>query len=97
MLSDEELIEACRRDLRDIMGIEAEPEMIRIYRHHRAIPQYLVGHSARLKRIEARLRAFPGIFLTGNAYRGVGINDCVHQAKETARRVVEFLKAQENA
>ncbi len=93
MLSDEELIEACRRDLRDTMGIEAEPEMVRIYRHRRAIPQYLVGHAARLERIEKGLRNYPGIFLTGNAYRGVGINDCVHQAREAAKRAVEFLKA----
>jgi oxygen-dependent protoporphyrinogen oxidase len=91
LLSDEELIEACRRDLRDTMGIDAEPEMVRIYRHQRAIPQYLVGHAARLERIEARLRDFPGVVLTGNAYRGVGINDCVRQAKEAAKQVVEFI------
>jgi oxygen-dependent protoporphyrinogen oxidase len=96
LLSDEELIEACRRDLCDILGIGAEPEMVRIYRHERAIPQYLVGHSARLERIDARLRDFPGIVLTGNAYRGVGINDCVHQAKEAARRVVEYIKARQS-
>lgn len=91
MLSDEELIEACRRDLGDTMGIDAEPEMVRIYRHRRAIPQYLVGHAARLERIEARLRSYPGVILTGNAYRGVGINDCVHQAKEAAKKAVEFI------
>ena len=85
------MIEACRRDLGDTMGIDAEPEMVRIYRHRRAIPQYLVGHAARLERIEARLRSYPGVILTGNAYRGVGINDCVHQAKEAAKKAVEFI------
>ncbi len=91
MLGDEDMIEAVKQDLRDIMGIEAEPEFIKIYRHRRAIPQYNVGHSKILERLDERLKEHRGLFLTGNAYRGVGINDCVHQAKVTADRVVNLL------
>jgi len=63
----------------------------RIVRHAKAIPQYTVGHGKRLQEIEKRLEQFPGIYLTGNAYRGVGLNDCSREARETARRVTGDL------
>ena len=38
-----------KEDLQDILGISAEPDFIRVFRHERAIPQYVVGHAARLQ------------------------------------------------
>jgi oxygen-dependent protoporphyrinogen oxidase len=66
-------------------------EFLRIVRHAKAIPQYTVGHERRLQEIGSRLKRFPGIYLTGNAYRGVALNDCTREARETARRVVGDL------
>jgi oxygen-dependent protoporphyrinogen oxidase len=66
------------------MGLEADPEFVKIYRHERAIPQYLVGHAQRLAAIEQKLAAFPSLILTGNAFRGVSLNDCVLYAEKTA-------------
>ncbi len=52
--------------------------------------QYDVEH---LKRVEAVERALPpGVWVTGSAYRGVGLPDCVHQGQMTANQVVERLK-----
>jgi len=83
-LPDGELMDLVRSDLRDIMGIESDPEFASIYRHEKAIPQYRVGHSSRLEAIEKELEKFPGLVLTGNAYRGVSLNDCVLNAQRTA-------------
>lgn len=66
-------------------------EFVRVVRHPRAIPLYTVGHEARLQRIGDLLRRHRGIYLTGNAYRGVALNDCVREAGGTARRVAEDL------
>jgi oxygen-dependent protoporphyrinogen oxidase len=51
------------------------------------MPQYSVGHIARVAEIDARAAAIPGFSLIGNAFRGVGIPDCVRLAKDAAVRV----------
>jgi oxygen-dependent protoporphyrinogen oxidase len=51
------------------------------------MPQYTVGHTARVAEIEARVAAIPGLYLAGNAYHGIGIPDCVRSAKQAAARV----------
>lgn len=87
LLPDEELISRVRSDLRDILGLSAEPDFIRIFRHEKAIPQYLVGHAARLQAIDEKLRGHPGLVLTGNAFKGVSLNDCVVNAWKTAEQL----------
>lgn len=84
-LPDNQLLDRVRADLKDITGLTAEPEFARIFRHEKAIPQYLVGHAARLEAIDRLLEKHPGLVLTGNAYRGVSLNDCVANAWKTAQ------------
>jgi len=91
LLDDEELLSAIKSDLEDTMGITAEPEFVRIFRHRKAIPQYNLGHGKVVKALEEKMEEHRGLFITGNAYRGVGINDCVHQSQITAERVTEYL------
>jgi oxygen-dependent protoporphyrinogen oxidase len=83
-LPDEQLIDRVRADLKDITGLSAEPEFTRIFRHDKAIPQYLVGHAERLQAIDGILSGHPGLVLTGNAFRGVSLNDCIVNAWKTA-------------
>lgn len=87
-LPDAELLDLVRAELKDILGINAEPELTRIYRHQRAIPQYHVGHADRLAAVERALGKLPGLMLTGNAYRGVSLNDCVENAWALARQLL---------
>ena len=87
-LPDEKLLDVVQNNLRAIMGVKADPVFAKIYRHEKAIPQYLVGHSDRLKAIEESLADYPGLFLTGNAYRGVSLNDCVLNAQKTAEKLM---------
>ena len=87
-LDENALLEIVKRDLRTIMLLESEPEFVRVFRHPLGIPQYVVGHLARLERIEARLRRHPGLFVTGNGYHGVAINACVAEAGPVARRIL---------
>lgn len=86
-LPDDQLLDRVRSDLRDIMGLTAEPEFVKIHRHEKAIPQYLVGHAARLEAVEQHLDSLPGLILTGNAFRGVSLNDCVLNAMKTAQSI----------
>jgi protoporphyrinogen/coproporphyrinogen III oxidase len=90
-LSDEELVRCVREDLQRTMGITAAPSFVRIFRHQKAIPQYTVGHGSRLQALAERLQQRPGLLLTGNSYRGIGLNDCVASAVRAAREGLQYL------
>ncbi len=88
--SDEELVALARDEVR-LLGIEAEPRLIRIHRWPLGMPQYVLGHPERLARIESALADHPGLALAGAAYRGVGIPDCIHSGEEAARSLAQAL------
>lgn len=88
-LPPRDLIELTRGELTATMGITADPVLTRAFFHEKGIPQYLVGHGKILDRIEARLGAQPGLFLSNNAYRGIALNDCVLQSRLAAGRVAK--------
>jgi oxygen-dependent protoporphyrinogen oxidase len=88
---DETLLRAVHGELRSAMGIRSAPVFHHIIRWPRAIPQYHLGHLDRIAWIENRLGRHAGLFLTGNAYRGVALNDCVEQAGLLAERIVRQL------
>jgi protoporphyrinogen/coproporphyrinogen III oxidase len=87
-LSDEEILAVAREELRQILKLNAEPLFTRIYRWRGAMAQYNVGHLDRLIRIERLLKQLPGLALAGNAYRGIGVPDCVHSGELAAEQVL---------
>jgi oxygen-dependent protoporphyrinogen oxidase len=91
-LSDDEMIAMSREELRHIMGIEANPVFTRVYRWEKSMPQYQLGHLERATEIEQGILRHPGLYLTGCAYRGVGISDCIHEGELMADKVFEYLK-----
>lgn len=52
------------------------------------MPQYHVGHLARVERIEQRLGSLPALALAGNAYSGLGIPDCIRSGEAAADKLV---------
>jgi len=92
LLDSDKIIANTRAALKEIMGIEAAPDFVKVFPHEKAIPQYTVGHGARVARLETILKEqLPGFFLTGNAFHGIGINDCVASGRAAARRVLDFI------
>jgi oxygen-dependent protoporphyrinogen oxidase len=86
--SDQELIAVSRGQLAELLGITGEPLFARLVRYPKAMPQYHIGHLARVEAIEQCLRRYRGLAVAGGAYRGVGIADCVRSAEEAAERVL---------
>lgn len=84
---EQELINLVRRDFAELMGIEAAPRFSTVHAWPCSMPQYVVGHQERMRKITADLYEFPGLYLAGNAYDGIGLSDCVRLAKETAKRI----------
>jgi oxygen-dependent protoporphyrinogen oxidase len=77
-----------RDELSSLLGVTAEPLFTRIWRHPNSMPQYHVGHEARVQRIETELAKFPTLALAGSAYHGVGIADCVRTGEEAAEKMM---------
>jgi protoporphyrinogen/coproporphyrinogen III oxidase len=87
-LPDDEILNIVREELRQILGLNAEPLFTRIYRWKGAMAQYVVGHLDRLQRIDGMLKQWPGLVLAGNAYRGIGVPDCVRSGEAAAQQVL---------
>ncbi|MGA2261526.1 MAG: protoporphyrinogen oxidase [Acidobacteriota bacterium] len=86
-LSDEKLWLTLRRELDPLVGIRSDPAFMRVYRWERGIPQYTLGHIERRSRIEELARRRPGLYFVGNAFYGVGLNDCVKMAHLIAQQI----------
>jgi oxygen-dependent protoporphyrinogen oxidase len=86
---DEGLVATARRELAALLGVRGEPVFTRVARYPRAMPQYHVGHLARVESIDRATARLPGLELAGGAYRGVGIADCVRSGEEAAVRALD--------
>ncbi len=84
---DAEIRALVRSELQQLLGIEAAPLLTRIARYPRSMPQYRVGHLQRVDEIERQVAGHPGLALAGNAYRGVGLADCVRSGEAAAEAV----------
>jgi oxygen-dependent protoporphyrinogen oxidase len=82
------LLQIAREELELTLGIAAEPDLSRVFIWEKAMPQYVLGHPARLRRIEDALQSLPGLALAGNGYRGIGIPDCIHSGELAADKIL---------
>jgi len=86
------LVDIARTELAQVFGIRAAPEFTRVFRWRNSMPQYVVGHPARLARLEQLRSAHPGLQLAGASYRGVGIPDCIGSGWAAASAVLGSAK-----
>ncbi len=91
MLPDDQLIELSLSELAAIADVKADPELVRIYRWEKAIPQYHVGHYRKLEMLDAAAAKHKGLYLGGNAMRGVAVNDCIGNGFKLADQIIGDL------
>jgi oxygen-dependent protoporphyrinogen oxidase len=84
---DPDLVRQATEALRPLLGLAGEPDRAWVHRWPQTMPQYRVGHQAWLDSLESAWSLTPGLFFAGASYGGVGIPDCIRQAKEAAQRV----------
>ena len=88
-LDDDALVDAVRADLAATMGLNAEPQALRINRWERSLPQFRPGHLELVADIERALaQDAPWLQVTGAWARGLGIPACIHQGRQAARASV---------
>jgi oxygen-dependent protoporphyrinogen oxidase len=87
--NETKLVDLVKGELAAIMDIKSAPDFVRVYKHEMAIPQYIVGHLERLRNIDTLLQKHNNLYLTGNAYRGIGVNDCIENSFKLAEKIIE--------
>ncbi|MFE7567562.1 protoporphyrinogen oxidase [Streptomyces sp. NPDC057539] len=85
---DAELVGVSLRDLGDAVGLTAKPVATEVTRWIDGLPQYPVGHQARITRVREAVAKLPGLRLCGAAYDGVGIPACVASARRAADEII---------
>jgi len=89
-LKDENaLINLVMDELRYILNVRTDPDFFKVYTHKKGIPQYTRGHERRLDRISEIVKGFRNFYITGNAYSGIGVNDCIENSYKLAGQILE--------
>lgn len=89
--SDKTLEEIALKGVKETMGISDIPNVVHVKRYKRGIPNYRVGHLQSMEQLFDRLKEHKGLYLSSNAYFGVGLNDCVSNSKKIANEVVSEI------
>ena len=92
-LSDDEMVAAVREEFRELLGVSAAPGFTEVRRWPNSMPQYEVGHLARVAEIEHATAEIPAFAIAGAAYRGVGIPDCIRSGEDAADAIFAKLSA----
>ena len=87
----DELASIVHKDLSELLGISAEPIFSVVSHHSQAMAQYQVGHQKRVGEIDKLAKELHGLALTGNAYHGIGIPDCIHSGEQAAMRLLDAI------
>jgi protoporphyrinogen/coproporphyrinogen III oxidase len=90
--NDTFLSATAREEVNLTLGINSDPLFERVHRWEKAMPQYVLGHPQRLKRIGDILSAYPGLAVAGNAYQGIGIPDCIHSGELAAEKILQSFR-----
>ncbi len=89
--SEENLINVVMDELNGIMDLKIQPDFAKVYTHKKGIPQYSPGHEKRLKTIQSCIVKFKRFYITGNAYRGISVNDCIDNSHKLAERIIQEI------
>jgi oxygen-dependent protoporphyrinogen oxidase len=87
-VNDASLIQNVLEELKETVGLTEAPLFSRIYRWPLSMAQYIVGREKRLQAMEVRLSQHPKLHLTGNAYTGIGIPDCIRTSRTLTEGIV---------
>lgn len=92
-LPDPELVDLVRTELSRTIGLTGPTELLGIVRWQEAIPQYTLGHAARVAEIDRLTALHPGLKLAGSWLRGVSVLDCLREGRRIGRESAEAFKS----
>ena len=88
---EEKCLQTTLSSLGNLLGIKADPEMVRIDRHAQALPLYHGQHQARIQAMASHLRHLPGLYLEANYRGGVSVRDRIARSQIVAKQILDSL------
>ncbi|MFF3285829.1 protoporphyrinogen oxidase [Streptomyces sp. NPDC003023] len=85
---DAELVDVSLTDLGAAVGLTARPVAAEVTRWTGGLPQYPVGHLARVARVRDEVAKLPGLRVCGAVYDGVGIPACIASGQRAADEIL---------
>jgi oxygen-dependent protoporphyrinogen oxidase len=85
---EDDLKDISRQELKEILGLDAEPQFAFAFRWRHGLPQYVTGHLDRAAAIDGHLKQWPGLYVIGNSLYGLGVPDCIRSAKQAVEKIV---------
>jgi oxygen-dependent protoporphyrinogen oxidase len=85
--SDEAFQQMARQELKEILGLDAQPLFARTFRWDRAMAQYETGHLDRVAEMEKITAAMPGFHIIGNSFHAIGVPDCIRSARLAVEQI----------
>jgi oxygen-dependent protoporphyrinogen oxidase len=92
-LDDKKLVDCVKKDLNKLLMIKGEPVLTDVARFSKSMPQYRVNHKKLIDYIQQKSNDIQGLYLTGSAYRGVGISSCISDSILTADGMIKNYDA----
>lgn len=89
--SDAELINIASHQLQRWLKFSGQTNANQVVRWEQAMPQYHVGHVEKVNAIEKMTADLSGFAIAGNAYRGVGIPQCIHSGGNAIKKILHDL------
>lgn len=89
-LAEEELVQIARAELKELLGIAAQPVHAEVFRWIDTSPKAEVGHLELVELILAQLPA--GLYLAGSSYHGMTVSDCIRQGYDTAEFCLQYVE-----
>jgi len=86
---DEDILALARRHLSRVLGEVPEAKVALVRRWPLSLPQYTVGHTSRIARVEAIVREISGLHVIGNALHGVGLPDLIRQGRSLVGQILQ--------
>lgn len=86
--SDQQLVSTVNTELSELLDISASPVFTKVARWTHAIPQYEIGHLARITKIDELARHYSGLHLMGNWRDGISVGDCIDNGQAMARKLL---------
>lgn len=86
--SDTQLVDETLKTLRPLIGLKANPEMVRVDRQSEALPLYHGAYQKRMQLIGARLNRIPGLHLEGSYREGVSVRDRLLRGHTVAAHIL---------
>ena len=90
-VSRAEAVDLVRAELADLIGARGRPKVVGVRHWPRSIPQYEIGHAARIATLDSTSESVPGLFVTGNYFDGPSVGSCVARATQTCATVDDYL------